>query len=91
MRIEPSSSRTRWPHIPTLNWNGGRPMRRMCTPRRGAMAISNTLSEMPPLQRPTTSVSRWIAGSHVSGNVPTSSLGSFVMRDFLSTNFAEAQ
>jgi hypothetical protein len=55
------------------------------------MAISNTLSEMPPLQRPTTSVSRWIAGSHVSGNVPTSILGSFVMQDFLSTNFAEAQ
>ena len=55
------------------------------------MAISHSLSGMPPLQRPTTDVFRWIVGSHASGDAPTSSSASFGMRDSLSTNFAEAQ
>jgi hypothetical protein len=55
------------------------------------MAMSNSISGMPPQLIPTTYGPKWIAGLHVSVTVPTSSWDSFVMQGSMSTNFAEAQ
>jgi hypothetical protein len=53
--------------------------------------MSNNTSAMPPLPTAPTYVPMWIAGLHDSVDVPTSSLGSFVMRDSMLTNFGESQ
>jgi hypothetical protein len=50
------------------------------------MAMSNNIFAMPPLQTAATYVPKWIEGLHDSVGVPTSSWGSFVMRDSTFTN-----
>jgi hypothetical protein len=55
------------------------------------MAISHSGCGMPPRQRPTPSVCRWLVGAHAAGDALPAALASCDRRDALSTNFAAAQ
>jgi hypothetical protein len=55
------------------------------------MAVAKNISAMPFLPITARYVPKWMAASHDSVNVPTSSSGSSVMRDSMSINFGESQ